>query len=256
MELVYEVHGAVRGSNVKFSHLCYDDTNLEYCDTVHNSDNMFGCVSVKKGEYMIFNKKYNKEEYKDLKTKIINHMKNTGEYGEFFPPQMSPVSFNETQGMIYMPMSKDEILAKGWKWEDNLPGTFGKETIEPNEIPDDIKDVKNEILKAVLKCEACTKNYNIVEPELMLYRRLNIPVVRQCPDCRYKARIAIRNPRKLYHRQCACLSAGVLTKADAYKNTTSHFHGDNKCPNEFETSFAPERPETVYCEQCYLSEIA
>ncbi len=29
-----------------------------------------------------------------------------------------------------------------------------------------------------------------------------------------------------------------------------------QCPNEFETSYAPERPEIVYCEKCYQQEVA
>jgi hypothetical protein len=41
-----------------------------------------------------------------------------------------------------------------------------------------------------------------------------------------------------------------------YTNTTPHFHGDASCPNEFETSYAPERPEIVYCEACYNAEVA
>ena len=28
------------------------------------------------------------------------------------------------------------------------------------------------------------------------------------------------------------------------------------CKNEFETSYAPERPEIIYCESCYNSEVA
>ncbi|MBI5622130.1 DNA-directed RNA polymerase, partial [Candidatus Falkowbacteria bacterium] len=27
------------------------------------------------------------------------------------------------------------------------------------------------------------------------------------------------------------------------------------CTNEFETTYAPERPERVYCEECYQKEI-
>ena len=40
-----------------------------------------------------------------------------------------------------------------------------------------------------------------------------------------------------------------------YRNTSQHFHGDGPCPNEFETTFAPDRPEIVYCESCYNSEV-
>jgi len=33
-------------------------------------------------------------------------------------------------------------------------------------------------------------------------------------------------------------------------------HHSRKCPNEFETSYAPDRPEIVYCEQCYQQKVA
>ena len=40
-----------------------------------------------------------------------------------------------------------------------------------------------------------------------------------------------------------------------YQNTVEHSHHKGKCPNEFETSYAPDRPEIVYCEQCYQAEV-
>src|SRR6185436_5670888 len=96
-----------------------------------------------------------------LKNKIIEHMKQTGEFGEFFPPQIAPVAYNETQGNYYMPLSKEEVLALGWQWQDNLPGTFGKETISLSEIPDNIESVDNKIVNSIFKCRECSKNYNI-----------------------------------------------------------------------------------------------
>ena len=32
-------------------------------------------------------------------------------------------------------------------------------------------------------------------------------------------------------------------------------HEEGPCANEFETNYAPDRPEVVYCEQCYNAEI-
>jgi len=232
-ELCYELHGCTRTSNCQFCHLCYDNMNVMYSDTCQNSQNLFGCMSVKKGEYMIFNKKYSKEEYLKLKEKIIEYMKETGEYGEFFPPQIAPVYYNETQGNLYMPMSKEEVLAKGWQWENNIPGTFGKETIKSDDVPDKIEDVTDGILNEILICIECSKNYNIVPNELSFYRKENIPLPRKCPDCRYKKRFDLRLPRKLWHR--TCMNEG--------------------CENEFETSYAPDRPEKVYCESCYNKEV-
>ena len=81
------------------------------------------------------------------------------------------------------------------------------------------------------QCQNCNKNYNIVKSELDFYHREHIPIPRLCPDCRYYNRIALRPPRKLWHRQCA------------------------KCGKKIETSYAPDRPEIVYCKQCYQQAI-
>lgn len=241
IELCYECQGCTRIPNCQFCHLCYDDMNVMYSDTCQNSQNLFGCVSVKKGEYMIFNKKYPKEEYVSLKEKIIEHMRQTKEYGEFFPPSIAPVYYNETQGNLYDPLTKEEVLAKGWQWEDNLPGTFGKETISHMNIPDRIEDISDEYLKEIFACILCSKNYNITRDEITFYRKENIPLPRKCPNCRYKRRFDLRPLRKLWHRSCMC-------------EKLNHSH-EGKCPIEFETSYAPDRSEVIYCEQCYQQEV-
>ena len=240
-ELAYECHGCKALYNSQFCHLCYDNQNLEYCDSCQNCQNLFGCISIKKGEYMIFNKKYTKEEYFKLKEKIIEHMKKTGEYGEFFPPSVSPVCYNETQGNYYMPMTKEEVLSHGWLWEDKIFGTFSKETTQPENIPDNIKDVDDSIINEILKCETCTKNYNIILDELTFYRHEEIPIPKNCPECRYKKRFSLRLLRKLWHRKCMC-------------DLPNHNH-EGKCSIEFETSYAPDRPEIIYCEDCYKKEV-
>ncbi len=241
-ELVYESHGLTHTYNVQFSHLSYDDSHLMYCDTCHNSENLFGCVGLKKGKYAIFNKPYSPEEYEALKEKIIAHMKTTGEYGEFFPPQLSPIGYNETQGQVYMPMAKEDALKRGYKWEDQVPGTFGKETLKPEDVPGSIQEVQDSILEQVLKCGTCTKNYNIVKPELDFYRAQNIPLPRNCPDCRYAARIAQRPARSTQKRNCTCAVG-------------SHVHGAAQCPMVVDTPFGEKDAAKIYCEPCYQAEI-
>jgi hypothetical protein len=240
-ELCYEIHGCTKVFGCQFCHLCYDDSSVFYSDTCQNSQNLFGCISIKKAEYMIFNKKYSKEEYTILKEKIIEHMKKTGEYGEFFPPQIAPVCYNETQGALYMPMTKEEVKAKGWQWEDNIPGTFGKETISSISIPDKIEDVPGTFLNEIFSCIECSKNFNITQNEFLFYKKENVPFPRKCPNCRYKRRFDLRLPRKLWHRVCTC-------------SKDNHSH-EGKCKVEFETPYAPDRPEKVYCETCYNKEV-
>ena len=65
------------------------------------------------------------------------------------------------------------------------------------------------------------------------------------------------NPLKLWKRSCHCRGKnGRSEKGERiYENTGMHAHGDEPCSNEFETSYAPDRPEIVYCEKCYQQEV-
>lgn len=213
-ELLYENHAVVRSAGGRFVHLSYDNTNLTYCDSCHNSNELFGCVGVKKGSYMILNKQYSKEEYFKLKEKIIEHMKKTGEWGNFFPPELSPFAYNETQAQIYFPITKEQAKEKGFLWKEDLPGTFGKETLASEDIPDNIDDVDESIMKEILSCKKTGRNYNITQQEYQFLKTHNIPLPRIHPEERYKQRINIRPTRKLFDTVCAISGVPIKT---AYK---------------------------------------
>src|SRR3989344_7314404 len=52
----------------------YSSNNCCYCFTCQASSNLFGCIGIQSGEYCILNKKYSKEEYLELKEKIVKQM--------------------------------------------------------------------------------------------------------------------------------------------------------------------------------------
>lgn len=240
----YEAHGSPALANTIAANICWESFDLSYCNLCGYSNNLFGCIALKQKKYCILNKQYSKEDYNALKLKIIEHMKKTGEWGEFFPVTMSPFAYNETTALEYFPLTKEQVLQRGWRWSDTLPGTFGKGTVAMQDIPDNIKDVSETINKEILTCQDCGNNYLILLQELVFYQNMVLPIPRQCPNCRHYARLALRNPRKLWHRQCVC------------KIMDHRWHPKGRCPNEFETTYAPERPEIVYCEKCYLAEVA
>ncbi len=213
-----------------YSLWCWKSKNMFYSNNCHNCEDCFGCVSLKRKQYCILNKQYSKEEYFQLRDKIIEHMKKTGEWGEFFPIELSPFAYNETVAQEYFPMTKEEVLAKGWKWRDD---STDKSRLVPtlDVIPDDIADVPDSICNEILACETCGKNYKIQKAELKFYRKMNLPIPHKCPDCRHAERMKLRNPRKLFERKC------------------------DQCGTDIQTTFAPERPEKVYCEKCYLDAV-
>lgn len=228
-ELIYEGEGVGHGTNnVLFSKLVWGgSSNMYYCYECFASKNCFGCIGLKHAEYCILNKQCTKEEYETLISKIIERMRKDGEWGEFFPASLSPFGYNESVAHEYFPISQQEAKNTGWNWSDEVEKK--EQYMGPIfEIQDDIKNVDDTILKAILLCNVTSRPYKIIPQELRLYREMGIPIPRICPDERHRARMAVRNPRKLWKRPCM------------------------KCAKEVETTYAPERSEIIYCDDCYL----
>ncbi len=260
--------------DLKFCIECWPSlTNLEYSAHCHSSNNLFGCIGLKKKEYCILNKQYSKEEYFKLREKIIQHMNEMPyigkirnqkseirnieyKYGEFFPAELSPFAYNETLANDFFPLTKEEAEAKGFLWREQERREY-ETTINALDLPDNIKDVQDSILKEIIKCGDCGRAYRIIEMELQFYRRIPLPLPRKCPECRFKDRFKFVNPPKLWKGKCQCAGETSDQRPEtSYRNAVKHFHGAEHCPNEFETSYQPNRPEIVYCESCYNSEVA
>lgn len=240
----------------KFSHRLRGGHNNEYCDTCKITDNLFGCVGLSSKSYCILNKQYSKEDYEEMREKIIKHMDSmpyvdkagrTYKYGEYFPIEISQVAYNETLAIEQFPLTKEEALSQGYEWRD-MENKDYKNTITISDLSRNIKDVNEDILKEVILCKhegkcahQCTKGYRIIEEELKFYKQMNIPLPTECPNCRYYKRLERRNPWKLWDRQCMCSSE-------------NHGH-DSRCENNFKTNYVPDRPEIVYCKKCYQQEV-
>jgi hypothetical protein len=252
----YEIASGINLNNVKFVFGCQNDFDSQYCDFCENSNNLFGCIGIKKKEYCILNKQYTKEEYEELLPRIIEHMnfqpfmdKNGIEYkyGEFFPVALVPFAYNETVAQEYSPKNKEQTLKAGYFWREPEERNY-KITLAAKDLPQSIEETKDSILNEIIGCEhegkcdeGCSLAFKIIPEELQLYRKMGVPLPKLCFNCRHTQRFKRKNPQKLWHRQCMC---GIA----------NHGH-EGKCNNEFETSYAPDRPETVYCEKCYQQEV-
>ena len=181
-------------------------------------------------------------------------------YGEFFPPEFCPFNYNDTVAQEYFPLTKEQAIEQGFSWGDPEEKPH-EPTVSWKNLPDDIESVDDGVLKDVILCQSwdedskkaeehnCTKAFKIVPQELQFYKSMNLPLPRRCFNSRHYERSKYRNPYKLWHRQCMC-------DYEVYENTTKHqHHKEGKCPNEFKTSYAPDREEIVYCEQCYQNEV-
>ncbi len=269
--LIYEaIIAGVEISKLKFVWSVRSNSReSEYTMHSTGSKNVFGCANLRNKEFCILNKQYTAEEYKELLPRIREHMKDMPyidkkgrryQYGEFFPSELSPFAYNETV-QEFFPLTKENALAKGFRWRDAEARQY-QVSVTASKLPDNIKDVSDSIMNETIGCaheekcnHQCTKAFRLIPPELAFLKKMNLPLPRLCPNCRHYERIKYRNPIKLGQRICQC--AGEASENGVYKNTGGHpqHSADEHCPNIFTTSYAADRPEIVYCEQCYLGEV-
>lgn len=189
------------------------------------------------------NMQYTKEEYEELVPKIIDHMKKTSlrlpdgsfagqEWGQYLPPSFSPFPYNESVAHEYMPLTEQDAKALGFSWneiKDELPNVT--KIIDAKELPDSIDSIADDILTWAIRCEVSGRFYRIQKTELSYYREQKLPIPHRHPNVRYDDRLRLRNPRTLWKRACGT------------------------CGKETLSTFAPDRPEVIACEDCYRNSV-
>ncbi len=257
-QLLYEnLQCAFQVSRVRFSWFAIIDVmNVEYGIFNIGTKDCFGSVGIKKKQYCILNKQYGKEEYESLRGKIISQMNDMPykdsrgvvyRYGEFFPCDMSPFAYNVSSAQEFFPLEENSVVSKGFTWDKPEKGSY-LITLPCEDIPDSASEIPAEILNHVIECEhkgscleRCSGAFKILARDLKFYHGMNLPLPSLCPNCRHYQRVIKRNPHTLSHRQCMC-------------ENSNHNHA-GRCANEFDTTYSVDRPEIVYCEECYQAEV-
>ena len=232
-ELIYNsINCWINVYKLNFCNQCWECSDMIYSSNCNWSKNCFWSVSLINKEYCILNKQYTKEEYEILVPKIINHMKTTVEWWEFFPATISPFWYNETVANEYYPLDNVQAIEKWFNWSSYEP-PFPKvdKIIRADDLPKDIKDIPDDILNRAIECSESKRPFRIIAKELDFYRKQDISIPNLHPDIRHINRSKIWNPRKLFDRKC------------------------DKCGVDMKTIYSPDREEIVYCEGCYNKEI-
>lgn len=173
-------------TNTKYSWAsCNKSFNLEYCAGLQSSNNCFGSVFAKKKEFAILNKVYQKDEYEQLKAKIIEKMKTDGEYNSMFRHNMVPFPYNDSLANFFMPLTKEQALKMGFRWAHERVIPTPKNLIL--EMKDDIKDTEwKDVEGKVVICEETRKPFKLMKTEFDFYKKYDIPLPRIHPLVRIK----------------------------------------------------------------------
>jgi len=212
----------------------YNCDNCYYCQHINACEHCFWCIGIKNKKYCILNKQYTPEEYEILVWKIIAQMTQDKQRGEFFPVASSTFCYNETVAQDNRPLTKEEVLARWRKWQDqeffvNIPE--GLEKIQGKDLPATIAEIDDDIIHKVIICEETGKPYRIVQQELDFYRKHNIPLPARHQDVRQAEVLRKRMPRGFHIINCA------------------------HCDKETLSVYPQDSWYNVYCESCYAKEI-
>lgn len=269
MELCYENTGAGdKCYKVSFSRICSDSHDVLYSSDLTNCSDCFGCVGLKNKQFCILNKQYSEQEYKQLLPQVLQHMNQqpyvdkagrTYGFGEFFPAELSPFTYNESMVQDFYTLTQEQAVRQGFDWR-SAPAKHFTPTLMASALSDSIDQVQDSILKEIIECahagvctDSCTQVFTLIKSELDFLRKFGLPLPRLCPTCRHVKRIKQKNPMKLWERACQC--AGTTSQSKTYLNQAVHDHAAATCSRMVSTTYAPERPEMIYCQECYQGEV-
>lgn len=220
-EVVYQSVVTRGSSNIGFSYYSYFSSGLRYCDSLMQSQDCFGCISLRRAKNCILNQAYPVHEYEKLTQKLTALMRETGEWGRFFPPQLSTFGYNITAAQEYYPLTREAALKAGWRWFDEPQAK--QQAGEP--CPRSLGETPADITTKALACEESGKLYRIAKQELEFYRRMNLPLPHLSPDVRHRRRLDRRAPHQMFRR------SSDLSPAEVY------------------SSFGPSRTERICSEE-------
>ena len=180
-------------TNVLFSLFTISSSDSLYCQDCFQVKNCFGCISLRNKEYCIFNKQYTKDEYEQLLPKIINHMRETEERGEFFNPSLSLFGYNETVAYEYYPLTQWEAINKWYTRQENnydpqIPDSATIHNWSSNWTFGIDNHDDQTILSTIFLCNTTQRPYRLVKAEVDFYRKQWLPLPRLHPDQRHARR--------------------------------------------------------------------
>lgn len=141
---------------------------VEYSSYLQKCQYCFGCCGLVNAKYCIFNKQYSKEDYGKVRESLIQHMKKTGEWGQFFPAHFAPNPYEESFSGFHFPKEskrEDRPIVK---------------TAEIYDIPDSVFTLRPEdeaaLTAQVFWDEKYQRPFQIQTADIEFARKMKVPL--------------------------------------------------------------------------------
>ncbi|MFC1748814.1 hypothetical protein ACFL2V_08400, partial [Pseudomonadota bacterium] len=215
--------------DVKYSYNLITCKFAEYSAHCFQCENIFGCCGLSGKKYYIFNKPYSKEDYEALRAKIIAKMKETEEYGEFFPGYFAANTYEESWSNFYWPLSNEEKGEYGFRSAEQRKQEKPLNFLDSSEVPDNSSDTDESLTQNKFWDSEAGKPFQIFEADIKFAKKIQGPL----PNSFYSRRIQ-ENFRWL--------------PFNGKTRTTSCA----KCSAEIETGWPTQYDGRILCEKDYL----
>ncbi|MDA1038274.1 MAG: hypothetical protein O2877_01130 [bacterium] len=175
----YHSVDVVKASNTKFCFRVWNSQSMEYSMDCHDCEFCFGCVGLRKKKFHIFNKSYSEEEYWKKLDEIKSTMLERGEYGTFFPADLSQSGYQFSMGQFFLGYTEKELAQFKAPTFDPAIGNVvaSGDIVKSSDLPDHLDDVdpKIHIGKPILD-EKLGRMYTITQSEYEFYKEKGVPI--------------------------------------------------------------------------------
>lgn len=173
----------IKSYDVRYSFMMDNARFALYSGYSSRCENIFGCCGLLDGKNCILNTPYSAQEYSTLKDKVIDHMKSTGEWWQFFPWSFAPNPYDESWSSFHFPLSESEQKAQ---WYFFLPNPEKhNEHYQPSEEIPISSDATLETTKNTYWDEVAQRPFQILAQDINFCRDLGVPL----PSTYYMRRI-------------------------------------------------------------------
>lgn len=214
--------------DVKFGYNLVQCRFAEYSAYCFQCKNIFGCCGLVGKEYYIFNKPYTPEEYAKKKQEIIDEMKKSGEYGNFFPGYFAANPYEESLSGFYFPLDDEELEKWGFR-SSSKTGNSDASYLSVDNIPDTANDAEESIYGKVFWDAKSKRPFQILKEDIQLSKKLKVPL----PWSYYTQRTQDNFKLIPFFGSTRTISCA-------------------QCKKEVQTSWSEKYSKRIICEECYL----